>query len=177
MTQTGGRLPRAPGEYYDYPFIETLHYGCVAVFKLQRSLIGELNEPGQPKGIYLKSFTKDPNSLVFMSPIKRERENSGRIKLKAGEQYIVVCTAENPGTRSSFHLSCYFDQRLRDVEIKRVFHPNDKNSKNEPVLPQLIPEENEKSMNTVPLWKIQLVKESLRFMMTDEDTGVQDQQD
>jgi hypothetical protein len=34
MTQTGGRLP-VKGQYYDYPFAETLNYGAVGVFKLQ----------------------------------------------------------------------------------------------------------------------------------------------
>lgn len=34
LTQTGGRLPREPGQYLDYPFAETLHYAAVGVFKL-----------------------------------------------------------------------------------------------------------------------------------------------
>lgn len=46
MTQTGGRLP-VNGKYFDYPFIETMHYACVAVFKLP---FGEK---------YLKKFDKN----------------------------------------------------------------------------------------------------------------------
>jgi len=53
-----------------------------------------------------------------------------------------------------------------------VFHPEDKNNGKEDVLPYLIPEEAEKLSQRVPLWKIELVKESLPFMITDEDTGV-----
>lgn len=33
LAQPGGRLP-VNGRYFDYPFAETLKYGCVAVFKL-----------------------------------------------------------------------------------------------------------------------------------------------
>lgn len=38
-------------------------------------------------------------------------------------------------------------------------------------LPYFIPEEAEKMVDKTPLWKIKLVKESLGFMMTDEDEG------
>ena len=69
MTQTGGRLP-INGKYLTYPFAETLNYAAVGIFKLSA---------GQA---YLPSF--DKNALHFMSPIKRERENSGRCKLEAG---------------------------------------------------------------------------------------------
>ena len=40
-------------------------------------------------------------------------------------------------------------------------------------MPFFIPEESEKLVSQTPLWKMQLVKESLKFMMTDEDEGVQ----
>jgi hypothetical protein len=106
-----------------------------------------------------------------MSPIKRERENSGRCKLEAGCTYVIVCSTELPGTLGEFYLSVYFNKALRDMCIKRVFHPNDKNSTKEQVLPEFIPEEAEKITNQTPLWKIQLVKESLKYMMTDEDAG------
>ena len=70
MTQTGGRLPPAKGAYYDYPFIETLLYANDVVFKLD------------PNEKYLSEF--DPKKIVYTSPIKRERENSGRVQLKVG---------------------------------------------------------------------------------------------
>ena len=66
------------------------------------------------------------------------------------------------------YLSVYFNQYMRDVEIKRAFHPSDKSL--EEVLPYFIPEEAEKLVSQTPLWKLQLVRESLKFMMTDEDT-------
>jgi len=74
---------------------------------------------------------------------------------------VIVCSTEMAKKRGDFYLSLYFNQRLRDVEVKRVFHPNDMNSKKEHVLPSMIPEESEKHALAVPLWKIQLVKESL----------------
>jgi len=118
--------------------------------------------------------TFDKNALVYMSPIKREKEVSGRCKLKAGESYVIVPSTELARKKGKFFLSIYFNQRLRDVEIKRVFHPSDKNSAKDEVLPYFIPEEAEKLATQTPLWKVQLVKESLKYMMTDEDTGIAD---
>jgi len=77
-----------------------------------------------------------------------------------------------PQIKTEFYLSCYFNSQLRDMCIKRVFHPQDKQAGKEQVLPYYIPEESEKLVNQTPLWKINLVKESLRYMMTDEDQGV-----
>lgn len=119
--------------------------------------------------LFLKTFDKD--NLVVCTPVRRERENTGRCLLKKGFQYVIVCSAEKPKAKGKFFLSVYFDQRLRDVDIKRVFHPEDLNSAKDEVLPYLIPEEAEKLANQTPVWKIKLVKESLKYMMTDEDTG------
>ena len=70
-----------------------------------------------------------------MSPIKQERENTGRFTLKKGEQYIIVCATENSKKRGKFYLSVYFNKALRDVDIKRVFHPDDLNTAKDEVLP------------------------------------------
>lgn len=85
--------------------------------------------------------------MIFCSPIKRERENSGRITLKKGKRYVIVCSTEKAGKRGEFFLSVYFNQRLRDMEVKRVFHELDRNTKEDEVLPFLIPEEAEKISN------------------------------
>jgi len=156
VTQAGGRLPQ-DGQYYTYPFPETLHYAAVGVFKLA---------PGET---HLSCFDKD--RLVYMSPIKREKEISGRCKLEAGESYVIVPSTELAKKKGKFFLSVYINQRLRDVYAKRVFHPLDKNTAKDEVLPFFIPEEAEKLASQAPLWKIQLVKESLKYMMTDEDGG------
>jgi hypothetical protein len=64
---------------------------------------------------------------------------------------------------------------MRDVEIKRVFHPNDSQgkevAKKDGVLPLFIPEESEKISARAPTWKIQLCKDSLKYMITDENAG------
>jgi hypothetical protein len=52
-----------------------------------------------------------------------------------------------------------------------MFHKDDKNENKEQILPFFIPEEAEKISNRAPAWKISLVKESIKYMMTDEDTG------
>ena len=107
-----------------------------------------------------------------MSPVKRERENSGRLTLKAGGTYIVVAATESPGIVGDFFVSFYINQALRNCEIKRVFHPDDYNEARDAVLPQFIPEEAEKLQSRSPNWKLRLVKESLKFMITDEDPGL-----
>ena len=107
-----------------------------------------------------------------MTPIKIERENSGRCKLKAGERYVIVPSTEIAGKRGNFYLSLYFNQRLRDVHCCRVFPINDTNESNDEVTPVFIPEEAEKMALNTPFWKIQLVKESLGSMITDEDIPV-----
>ena len=105
------------GQYFDYPFAETLNYAAVGVFKLHGTQS------------YLPCF--DKNALHFMSPIKRERDNSGRCKLEAGCSYVIICSTELAGVTGDFFLSVYFNQALRDMAIKRVFHPNDKNATKE----------------------------------------------
>lgn len=66
MAQVGGRLQR-DGQYSTYPFGDSLKYGAVSVFKLAKDKK------------YLEAFDKD--SLVFMTPIKLEKENAGRTRL------------------------------------------------------------------------------------------------
>ena len=55
--------------------------------------------------------------------------------------------------------------------VKRVFHPSDQNTGKDAILPTLIPEEAEKLQQRVPSWKLELVAESLPYMITDEDPG------
>lgn len=154
LTQMGGRLPQN-GVYSTYPFSDQIKYACAAVFKLPE---------GQE---LLTSF--DKKNLVFLGPLKRERENPAKVTLEAGQTYVIVCALEEAGKKGKFALSVYFDQRLDEMDIRRVFHPEDKNADKESVLPKLIPEEAEKMKNRMPLWKIELVRESLRFMVSDED--------
>ena len=56
--------------------------------------------------------------------------------------------------RNDFHLSVYFNDMMRNVSVKRVFHPEDKNKGKEDIWPTFIPEESEKSFKNTPLWKI-----------------------
>ena len=104
--------------------------------------------------------------------MKRERENAGRLKLKAGKAYVIIPSCESPETEGEVYLSLYVNCALRDIEIKRVFHPDDRNLAQDDMLPYLIPEEAEKIASRTPPWKLELVKESLEFMITDEDTAM-----
>jgi len=164
MTQVGGRLP-IDGQYSEYPFPDQLRYAAVACFEIKEGQNAMKAQNGTCLGFF------DKERLVYLSPIKRERENSGRCTLKGGKQYVIVCSTEMPKVKGRFFLSVYFNQALRDVNIKRVFHPADTNSANDQVLPFFIPEEAEKLVAQTPVWKIKLVKESLKYMMTDEDEG------
>jgi hypothetical protein len=79
---------------------------------------------------------------------------------------------EEAGKKGKFALSVYFDKRLDEMDVRRVFNPVDKNQDKEDVLPKLIPEEAEKMKNRVPLWKIELVRNSLKYMVSDEDVDL-----
>lgn len=68
-------------------------------------------------------------------------------------------------------MSIYVNQDLRDVDIKRVFGPGDKNEGEDEILPRFIKEEAEKQF-TVPSWKLELVREMLPYMMTEDDLEV-----
>lgn len=112
MTQLGGRLPivndQHAYQYSTYPFSEQLKYGNVSVFKLDNKNAGQNGDT-----VYLKHFDKD--NLMVCSPIKRERENTGRVKLMKGNQYVIVCSTEKSKAKGKFYLSVYFNQALRDV--------------------------------------------------------------
>ena len=44
-----------------------------------------------------------------MTPVKQERENSGRVKLQGGQRYIIVPSTEITGRKGQFYLSVYFN--------------------------------------------------------------------
>jgi len=155
LHQDGGRLPEN-GKYFDYPFAETLDYNCLGVFKLD---YGEK---------ILKQF--DRHKIVYLSPIKREVENSGRFQLKGGETYIIIPSNELPGVTGQFFLSLYINKPYRELELKRVFAPSDRNISKDEHLPFFIPEELEK-VNGAPTWKLELVRESLKYIIEDDDAG------
>jgi Calpain large subunit, domain III. len=95
LQQTGGRLPKVKRKYSTYPFAETMEYACAAVFHL---------EYGKR---HLDQF--DRNRMTLLTPVKRERENSGRCLLKGGETYVIVPATELPNKHGEFFLSIYVD--------------------------------------------------------------------
>lgn len=48
---------------------------------------------------------------------------------------------------------------MRDMEIVRVFHPNDRNLAREQALPELIPELAEHRLTQVPNWKLRMIND------------------
>ena len=124
LCQNGGRIPQ-DDDYNNFPFLETFNTVNLAVFRI---------EDGNR---YLEAF--DQSKLASLSPIQHEREITSRCNLYGEATYIVVPTTELAGTTGEFHLQIYIDQDLRDVEIKRVFHPLDTNTNNDDQLPKYIP--------------------------------------
>ena len=153
MSQREGRL-RHGQDFYKYPFKEVLNFANVAVFRLDGD------------ETVLTQF--DKKKAEYISPVKRERENAGRLHLKKDQGYVIIPSCETPGTTGDLFLSIYVNCALRDVQIKRVFHPDDP-TQGEAVLPYLIPEEAEKISSRCPPWKLDLVRECLPFIVTDED--------
>jgi len=112
------------GKYSIYPFMDQLTYANVSIFELNEENSAYSGHNGHHP--YLKYFDKE--NLKYCSPIKCERENTGRCALKAGKSYSIVCSTELAKKRGRFFLSVYFNQALRDVDIKRIFHPKDLNT-------------------------------------------------
>lgn len=48
--------------------------------------------------------------MKLLTPIKLEKENSGRTNLKGGKTYVIVPSLEIKGGRGDFFLSVYFNQ-------------------------------------------------------------------
>ena len=159
--QVGGRLPTLDRKgnqvFFKYPFVETLHYANVSLFEL-----------GYGERI-LDNF--DKGKLKLTTPIKRERENCAVFNLKQDTSYVIVPSTAAANDVGEFFLSIYINCDLRNIEIKRVFGPGDNNEGEDEVLPQFIKEEAEKQF-TVPSWKLQLAKNMLPYMMTEDDTDV-----
>ena len=133
-----------------------MKYACLAIFQL---------EYGQT---CLTEF--DTDKIVYLSPIKRERENSGRCHLKGKTSYIAVPATECPGQGGKFFISLYHNLLMREFEAKRVFkNASEKNKSSDKVNPLAIPEEAEKSGSVVPVWKLELIRKQIRFFMTDDD--------
>ena len=80
-------------------------------------------------------------------------------------------SAEKPGQTRELYVSIYVNCSLRNVQIERVFHPDGGRTDSDQTLPYLIPEEAEKISSRVPVWKIELVRDSLPYIITSEDTG------
>lgn len=148
------------GQYFDYPFAETLKYACLAIFKLDH---GEE---------HLSKF--DKNKIVYLSPIKRERENSGRCHLQGQTTYVIVPSTEMPEQEGEVYISLYYDLLMREMDMKRVWKDKaEMRNFPEPIHPGLIPEEAEKSANLVPVWKLELIRKSIKLFMSDDDDKIE----
>jgi hypothetical protein len=76
-----------------------LRNACVALWELP---------DGTGEEGYLETFNKE--QLRLMTPIKIEKENSGRTNLKAGKTYVIIPSLEIKGGKGDFFVNVYFNQ-------------------------------------------------------------------
>lgn len=81
-------------------------------------------------------------------------ELSIRVKLKAGNRYIIVPTTKELDKEGKYFLSLYFSCELHDVDIQRIGHPSERYA--------FIMEEYEKAERMVPKWKVNWVKHIIK---------------
>ena len=78
-------------------------------------------EPGKTK---VEKFVM--NRIRAKSIIKEAREVSVRCDMLAGKQYVIVVSTQSTEEVGKFYLSLYFDQKMRDVNVKRIDEPRTK---------------------------------------------------
>ena len=72
------------------------------------------------------------------------------------------------------YISLYFNLLMREMDMKRVWKDKaEQRNFPEPIHPELIPEEAEKSANLVPVWKLEMIRKTIKLFMTDDDTKIE----
>lgn len=157
LAQIDGRARQkdATGKYFyhKYPFAEVIAPICFMVYEL---------EPNKTK---VDKFVKD--RIKVISIIRESREVAARAELEAGKSYVIVVSTKGKEDYGKFFLSIYFNQKLRDCNIKRI---------DDPTCKFFDIEEESENYNDVPKWKKQLVSSRLKFMISGgEDTEYMDE--
>lgn len=99
-------MKQADGNYYRFPYTELIHPACFTVCQIPPNVD--------------KVTTFDRNMVKFVSVLKEHREVSLRMKLPKGK-YVIIPSTRNPGEIGKFHLSVYFNQKIRKIkEIERI---------------------------------------------------------
>ena len=96
ITQEDGRLNDDR-----FPFNSSIEETCLMIIRIKEKM-------------KLKTFTN--TDRVYISPLKRHRENSVGIKLEKGE-YIVVCCARDKNSKKKFRLCVWAEDFFIDDEV------------------------------------------------------------
>jgi hypothetical protein len=79
---------------------------------------------------------------------------TGSKKLQGGKRYVIVPAPRTHSITGKFHISVYFNDKLHNVDLKRLNGPRNKYT--------CIPEETEKTNKKVPGWKIKYVERLIK---------------
>jgi hypothetical protein len=99
----------------------------------------------------------DRAKVKYMEKPAVLHELSLRMKMKAGEKWVIVCSPKLHTATGRFELSLYFNTKLFSNDIRRLNGPREQYS--------FIAEEYEKNVNKLPYWKEDLCRESIPYVI------------
>mmetsp|Transcript_40465 Transcript_40465/g.38962 ORF Transcript_40465/g.38962 Transcript_40465/m.38962 type:complete len:151 (+) Transcript_40465:1625-2077(+) len=139
--------------YYTYPYEEVINPICIMVYEL---------EPGKDR---CEKFEK--TQIKFMSIIRESREVAIRCPLiEGGKKYVIVPSCKEEDQEGKFYLSLYFNQRLRQVNVKCL---NDSKCRFFDI------EEETETYSIQPKWKKIYIQRRLKYMIAGEDESILDE--
>jgi hypothetical protein len=107
LGQNDGRGKNETGEYEKYPFTSRLQATHLAIFELG------------PNETQLSIYDKE--KMRCSAGPRTSQETSFRVKLKAGKNYVAVCSPRTQVKQTAeFYLSLYLSCELHDIQINRI---------------------------------------------------------
>jgi len=99
----------------------------------------------------------DRSKVKYMEKPAVLHELSLRMKIKAGEKWVIVLSPKMHNATGEFELSLYFNCKLFNMDVRRLNGPREQYS--------FIAEEYEKNVNKLPAWKEDLCRESIPYVI------------
>lgn len=162
LAQPDGRGQRnVDGDAIKFPYSEVIHNIVFTVMHCPFPL-GISSKDGFQRPPKLERF--EEKYVKKVSVVKPHKEVSVRLTVPEGYIYIIPSTAE-PGKLGPFILSFYFNQSKSLLHFNRLDKAENRYD--------IIKEESENA-NNVPPWKVALCDKRIKFMIFEEDEGVDD---
>jgi calpain, invertebrate len=136
FTQPDGRVRDTDGSYSTFPYKDRIHMAMLLVMKLDE------NED------IIETYEK--SKVKYMEKPAVLHELSLRMKMKAGEKWVIVLSPKMHGLEGRYELSLYVNCKLFSIDIRRLNGPREQYS--------FIAEEYEKNVNKLPHWKEDLCR-------------------